>query len=310
MNDARRLSYTTGPDDEGRSVERILRSRLHLTATMVRRAKFRPQGITLDGLRVRSIEKVHAGQTVSVAIGDTEEAISASDVAPASDGSPSLLHIVMEDDDIVICDKPAGVPMHPGPGHHDDTLGNLLMAHYLERGERVGFHPVHRLDMDTSGLVVVAKSAFAQNRLQRALHTECFVRRYLAFCEGTLPTTSGTIDAPIALGDDLMHREVRAGGKAARTHYRVLSAGNVSGGISLMELQLETGRTHQIRVHMASIGHPVLGDSLYGRRSDLIDRPALHSAHLEIEHPVTGRRLVFDSPLPPDMERLLETFTD
>lgn len=352
MNAPRRLSWVCEADDEGLTVERVLRSRLHLGTGMIRRAKFREDGIVLDGQRVRSNVVVHEGQVLSVIIGDTDEKVEGSRVVPAGTApsrpalanrnkyagpSPSAADIaeliVFEDEDLVVCNKPAGLPVHPSRGHFDDTLGNLLTTHFLTEGEHIGFHPVHRLDMTTSGLMVVAKSAYVQSHLQDAMHTNKFARRYLAICEGVPEPTCGVIDAPIALAADKVHREVSPAGKPARTRYEVTSTfpspleasdpcpsvtpspyitQRPSGSLhsqailSLVSLQLETGRTHQIRVHMAHIGHALLGDAMYGCPSPLIARPALHSAHLEFEHPVTHERLVFDAPLPQDMASLLD----
>lgn len=331
MNEARRLDWICTPDDEGHTVERTLIDRLRLTPSMVRRAKFRDEGILLDGERVHSDVSVHAGQQLSVVIGDSDDKIARSKVPPAEADASSLPLvtdlIVYEDSDLVICNKPAGVPVHPCPGHQHDTLGNLLAAHFLEHGEQVAFHPVHRLDITTSGLMVVAKSAFVQSHLTDTLHTDGFIRRYLALCEGVPKPRTGIIDAPIGLAGDGARRMVTADGQPARTRYEVSETfeardenlpGHFSRPIvySLVQLELETGRTHQIRVHMAHIGCPLLGDDMYrnplaltgrlsARRPDLIGRPALHSSHLELVHPVTQERLVFDAPLPEDMASII-----
>jgi len=214
------------------------------------------------------------------------------------------LDIVHEDPDLIVLNKPPGVLVHPGHGHFDDTLGNFLMWYYQQAGDESGFHPVHRLDKGTSGLVVVAKHAHAQEKLKNQLHTSEFRRVYLAVCDGAPPEPSGTVDAPIGPVDgSLTAREVRPDGRPARTHYQVLQT---CGPRSLVELELETGRTHQIRVHMAHIGCPLTGDFLYGTENRaLIARPALHSARLELTHPITGERLRFGLPLPADMAALI-----
>ena len=170
--------------------------------------------------------------------------------------------------------------------------------------DKSDFHPVHRLDKGTSGLVVVAKHAHAQEKLKNQLHTNEFCRVYLAVCDGMPSGPSGTVDAPIGpVEGSLIAREVRSDGRPARTHYRVLQA---CGPRSLVELELETGRTHQIRVHMAHIGCPLTGDFLYGTEDRaLIGRPALHSARLELTHPITGERLCFSAPVPADMALMI-----
>ena len=178
------------------------------------------------------------------------------------------------------------------------------MYHYKELGEESDFHPVHRLDKGTSGLIVAAKHPHAQEKLKDQLHTRAFRRVYLAVCDGAPLQPSGAVDAPIGPVDgSLTARRVRPDGKPARTHYRLLET---FAPRSLVELELETGRTHQIRVHMAHLGCPLTGDFLYGREDrGLIGRPALHSAALELDHPVTGARLRFAAPLPADMAALI-----
>jgi 23S rRNA pseudouridine1911/1915/1917 synthase len=196
------------------------------------------------------------------------------------------------------------VLIHPSHGHFDDTIGNFLMWYWQQTEEESGFHPVHRLDKGTTGLLVVAKHPHGQEKLKNQLHTGAFRRRYLAVCEGHPEPGYATIDAPIGMVDgSLMQREIRPDGQASRTHYRVLST---HGPRALVELELETGRTHQIRVHMAHIGHPLTGDFLYGTEDkSLISRPALHSWQVEIAHPITGKILHLSAPLPEDMQTLL-----
>jgi 23S rRNA pseudouridine1911/1915/1917 synthase len=210
------------------------------------------------------------------------------------------LDIVYEDEDMVVVNKAPGVLVHPSHGHFSDTIGNFLMWHFLRNGEESGFHPVHRLDKGTSGLLVVAKHPHGQEKLKNQLHTGAFVRKYLAVCEGIPAPKTGKIDAPIGIAEDsAIRRKVCENGQNAVTHYRMLSERD---GRALLELCLETGRTHQIRVHMAHIGYPLTGDFLYGTEDKaLIGRPALHSWKVEVNHPVTGERLCFTAELPDDM---------
>lgn len=309
----RRLSYIAGTPDDGHTVEYILLHRLHLAPGAIRHAKFQPDGIAVNRLRARSTDHVSKGQTVSVVVGDSMQALERSQVRAV----PGPLNIVYEDDDIIVINKPAGLVMHPSSGHHDDTMGNFLCAHFASTDSHAGFHPMHRLDKGTSGLVVVATNPHAQDRLQRKLHTPDFQRTYLAICIGCPDPIQGVIDKPIGLGPEengLNTRTICNDGKQALTHYKVIQSIDLNDCItednapanekhSLVQLQLDTGRTHQIRIHMASIGCPLLGDSLYGTGSESITRPALHSSHLELVHPVTEERLAFDAPLPDDMQR-------
>lgn len=294
---ARYLTLNITSELAGQEVNTLLRRRLGLSGTVLRRVKWLEDGITLDGARVNVRVRVEEGQTLAVRLTDPSPA---SGVVPAE----GPLDIVYEDPDLIVLNKAPGVLVHPGHGHFDDTLGNYLMWHYGQTGEESDFHPVHRLDKGTSGLVVAAKHAHAQEKLKNQLHTSEFRRVYLAVCDGVPPEPSGTVDAPIGPVDgSLVAREVRPDGKPARTHYQVV---RTCGPRALVELELETGRTHQIRVHMACIGCPLTGDFLYGAENvGLIPRPALHSAQLELTHTITGERLCLSAPLPADLAALI-----
>ena len=294
---ARYLQLHIGPEQAGTEVNTLLRRVLGLSGTVLRRVKWLEDGITVDGVRVNVRYRVTGGEILSVRLTDPDTA-----AQPVPRKGP--LDMVYEDADLVVLNKAPGVLVHPSHGHFDDTIGNFLMEHYREAGEESGFHPVHRLDKGTSGLLVVAKHPHGQERLKAQLHTGAFRRVYLAVCDGAPQPPEGVIDAPIGpVEGSLMAREIRPDGQSARTRYRVLQT---SGIRSLVELELDTGRTHQIRVHMAHMGCPLTGDFLYGTENRaLIDRPALHSARLELTHPITGERLAFDCPLPEDIRRLL-----
>lgn len=294
---SRRLELAITPDLAGVKVDTLLRKRLHLSGTVIRRIKWWEDGILADGVRVRTDFRPAAGQVLSVRLSDPERR---SGVVPA----PGPLDIVYEDEDVIVLNKAPGVSVHPGPGHYDDTLGNFLVNYYEKTGQEADFHPVHRLDRGTSGLLVSAKHPHAQEALKNQLHTDAFRRVYLAVCEGVPDPSAGVIDAPLGpRPGSLMEQTVRPDGKPARTRYEVLEAGH---GRALLRLELDTGRTHQIRVHMAHTGHPLTGDFLYGTEDRaLIPRPALHSARLSFLQPVTGERLNFSFPLPEDMARLL-----
>ena len=293
---SRRLELAVTPELAGIKVDTLLKRHLGLSGTVVRWVKWLEDGILVDGRRVNTRFCPEAGQVLSVRLSDPQRS---SGVVPA----PGPLDIVHEDADLIILNKAPGVSVHPGPGHFNDTLGNFLVDYYEKTGQEADFHPVHRLDRGTSGLLVTAKHPHAQEVLKNQLHTEQFRRVYLAVCEGVFANPAGCVDAPLGpRPGSLMEQMVRPDGKPARTRYQLLERW---GGRSLVELELETGRTHQIRVHMAHIGHPLTGDFLYGTEDKaLISRPALHSAQLSILHPITGERLEFSAPLPEDMARL------
>jgi 23S rRNA pseudouridine1911/1915/1917 synthase len=223
------------------------------------------------------------------------------------------LEIVYEDTDLLVVNKAAGMVVHPAPGHHDDTLVNALLARYAELRVNEGdVRPgiVHRLDRDTSGLLIVAKNVSTQAALVEQMKCHEVVKRYLALVEGTVALDSGTIDAPI--GRNPRHRQQMAitasGSREARTHFRVLER---FPHYTLLLLQLETGRTHQIRVHLKAIGHPVVGDAVYGsgrkHASVLAQRQFLHAYQLQFAHPVTGETLELQAPLPADLQAGLDS---
>ena len=294
----RRLKLAITPELAGIKADTLLKRRLELSGTVVRRIKWLPDGILLDGIRVHTDARPREGQVLSVRLDDPERR---SGIVSA----PGPLDIVYEDEDLIVLNKAPGLSVHPGPGHFDDTLGNFLLYHYDQEGETADFHPVHRLDRGTSGLIVAAKHPHAQERLKARLHTPDFRRVYLAVCEGVPAPDSGTIDAPLGpKPGSLMEQMVRPDGKAARTRYQVLRE---NGGRALLRLELDTGRTHQIRVHLAHIGHPLTGDFLYGADEPrLIPRPALHAAELSLCHPISGARLDFSVPLPEDIAQLMD----
>jgi 23S rRNA pseudouridine1911/1915/1917 synthase len=240
---------------------------------------------------------------------------------PASHSADAIpLSVIFEDDALLVIDKPAGMVVHPAPGHRSGTLVNALLAYSPDLSAEAGDRPgiVHRLDRDTSGLIMVAKSDRVRRVLQRQFQEHRVHKTYLALLLGQLQPRWGRVCAP--LGRDPMHRQrmaVHAGGREATTEYQVLEyygqaghqAGPAAGDYTLVRAEPETGRTHQIRVHFASIGHPIAGDAVYGRRrtSLPLERQFLHAWRLGFEHPMTGEDLAFEAPLPPDLASVLAT---
>ena len=257
--------------------------------------------VTLDGRRVRPSERVRAGAQVEVTVPPAEE--------PALEPEAGIpLPILYQDLDILVVDKPAGLTVHPAPGHPRGTLVNALLARVPGlRGIAGTVRPgiVHRLDKDTSGLMVVAKNDRAMRALQKQLKDREVHKAYLALVHGVPNPRHGVIEAPV--GRHPVNRKKMAvvpGGREAITRYRVLR--EIAGGrYALLEVEPVTGRTHQIRVHLAAIGHPVFGDPLYGKRSSLLPRQFLHAARLGFKMPLGGREVEFESPLPPDLQRAL-----
>ena len=294
----RRLTLLVTPAQAGEKIDTLLRRELHLSGTVIRRVKWVEDGILLDGVRAITGQRAAAGQELSVLVSDPSPK---GDMVP----TPGPLEVVYEDGDLLVVNKAPGLPAHPGPGHYADTLCNHIAYYYQKTGVRADIHLVHRLDKGTSGLMVVAKHPHAQERLKLQLHTPAFRRLYLAVCDGVPEPPQGVVDAPLGrVPGSLIARQVDPAGQWARTRYQVLKTAH---GRSLVELELDSGRTHQIRVHMAHLGCPLTGDFLYGTENQaLISRPALHSARLILTHPVTGAELDFSLPLPQDMAALLE----
>lgn len=287
---------------DGATVEACLRSVLQASVRCVRRAKRRPGGILLDGCEAWTSAVVQAGQHLALDIADDERP-GCTDVPP----EPGPVAPVYEDDDLLVLDKPADLVMYPGPGHAGGTLLNFVLQYFLDTG-RAGYpHAVNRIDRGTTGLVVFACSGYAGEALQRQLHTRAFARTYLALCAGCLEG-AGTVDAPIARVEaGRIGFAVDPAGKPARTHWRTLGTFALPDGASatLVRLVLDTGRTHQIRLHMAHLGHPLVGDAFYGTASAHLARAALHSWDLELDHPLTGAHLHLRAPLPDDLAALV-----
>jgi 23S rRNA pseudouridine1911/1915/1917 synthase len=253
-----------------------------------------------DRPRTKAGEKLRGGESVQVSIPPPQPA------APRPEALP--LTVVYEDEHLLVVDKPAGMPVHPGPGHSGRTLVNALLAHCPDLPgiggvQRPGI--VHRLDKDTSGLIIVAKDDEAHAGLTRQLKERRVQKTYLALVEGRLSPKEALIDAPIGRDPNNRRRMMvrGVGGREAQTRYRVLEE---LPGYSLVEAAPVTGRTHQIRVHFASIGHPVAGDSVYGRRPGPAPRQFLHAWRLRFTHPITGAELEFEAPLPADLAQALD----
>ncbi len=269
----------------------LTRSRLH--------ALIEEGQVQLNGSWAKPAQRLRAGDQVSLTVPPPREL----DLIPQD----IPISLVYQDDQLIVLDKPAGLSVHPGPGHPDGTLVNALLARCSDiRGIGGAIRPgiVHRLDKDTSGLMVVAKTDQAHQSLSQQIKDRQATKGYLAVATGGLTPSQGTIEAPI--GRDPRNRKRMAvvpGGRAARTHYRVIH--NYT-GCQLVELYLESGRTHQIRVHLAHLGHALLGDRLYGRGSPLVQRHFLHAHHLGFAHPRSGEPVEFRCGLPQDLQQAVQ----
>lgn len=283
-----------------RKVLSLLRSELCLSSSLVARIKLIENGITLNGLPVHTNERVHSGDLLCVVIGHSSEYCGEGFTMGLPFG------VLYEDEDILIIDKPAGAAVHGS--RYDDEVQSIEACVNAYYGNQYMFHPVSRLDRGTSGVMAIAKNGYMHERLAALLHSSGYERTYLGIAEGKFTEQSGTISLPIGRAEgSAIKRCIKADGAAAVTHYRVLS---YSSGYSLLEFRLETGRTHQIRLHMSAIGHPLAGDWLYGTENrDLIGRPSLHSSRLVFLHPLLDKKIAISCGLPQDMAKLASDFS-
>ncbi len=286
------LTACIEPEHAGRKIKYFVRGELGVSYHQFNSLKVRG-GLLVNGTLVHANHILQPGDLVEVRLPEQAQSAVDPDDAPVT--------IVYEDDDILIIDKPAPLACQASDRQPDKALENRLVHHY---GADFVFRPVNRLDKGTSGLMAAAKNAHAYQLLQRQLHTENFVREYLAVTEGLLPAEKGVIDLPIAKIDEASVRRIvdAANGKRAVTHYCVE---HFDGKRALVRLRLETGRTHQIRVHLSHLSCPIAGDFLYGTEiAELPRRFALHSAHIELMHPLTNAKIALDSPLPQELSAL------
>lgn len=284
------LSVNISDIDSGRTVETVLKERYSVSESYLRRLKRRPGALLLNGEPVYTTHLLKEGDVVSFDPADEHKL----PIRPIS----FSLSIVFEDDWLIVLNKPKNFSVHPARDPNEPTVENALSA-YLSGTDNP--HPVTRLDKGTTGLLTVAKSGYLHARMKEIQHNGLFRKSYLAILCGVPKEQSFLIDASIgAFPGSTYRRTVREDGAQARTFCEVLAVRN---GLSLARLTPYTGRTHQLRVHMAYAGYPLYGDWLYGERSEGIDRPALHASELVFDHPITHEMISLSAPLPEDMRR-------
>lgn len=307
------IELVVGQADDGLTVRAVLQKRLGVSRRLLTRLKRTEAGITVNGRRAFTSDRVAAGDRIALRM----EAERPDGLLPQE----MPLDILYEDAHLLVLDKPAGLVVHPTKGHYANTLANGVVHHWMKRGETHRFRPAHRLDKDTSGVLAVAKNAYVHQQLAEQMKRGRIGKRYIAYVRGAPSPARGTIDAPIDRNPAAPHlRIVTPDGYPSVTHYETLAVYG-GGRAAKAGLALETGRTHQIRVHMRHIGCPLIADELYGGHGEAdpdwlteavrtAGRQALHAAELELTHPITGERMRFVSPLPDDLrrlERLLES---
>lgn len=294
-NDTGTLKFIVQNEYDGLKLNQYLRSVVKFSSRFTQKV-VRSGGVKVNNVNATLFTKLSAGDSIEVYIEKSEE----QDIIPEK----MELDIVYEDKDIIVVNKPAGIVVHPTKRYPQGTLANGLLYHFKQNGDNCIVRLVSRLDMDTSGLILVAKNAFSHMSLARDMNKEQFVKAYLAIVHGNLPQEKGVIDKPIYKPDDgSIKRIIDGRGQKSITHFNVVERFNNS---DLVRLVLETGRTHQIRVHLSSMGTSIYGDSLYGKEEDeYINRQALHAYSLQILHPRSGELLKFQCELPDDMKELL-----
>jgi 23S rRNA pseudouridine1911/1915/1917 synthase len=284
----RELSFTVPIEYNGITVKSFLRNYCKVSSRLMIKLKREPMGITNNGVHTIVTDMLAAGDVIKLCIPQDEKMIEPVNLP---------LNVLYEDRDVLIIDKPADMPMYPAPRHDCDSLANAVSAYYQNNNEKISFRPVYRLDKDTTGIVVIAKNSYSAARLSGKIDKE-----YIAICEGKL-NGSGIFCDPIGLKQGhCIQREVTKSGEKAITNWKVISN---SENHSLVYIKLETGRTHQIRVHFSHYNHPLAGDDMYGGSLSYISRQALHCAKISFIHPVTGKKLKFESGFPKDMQSLI-----
>ena len=276
-------------------IKELLRNKFNFSSRLRTKIK-KHRGVTLNGEAVNSWLIPKAGDILAISIPDE-----ISYFPP----EPIPIDPIYEDDDLLIINKQPGVVVHPTNGHPDHTIANGVTQYMLDTEQSFKIRFINRLDRDTSGLLALGKNSHAQDGFVKQVKSGVVEKKYLAIVKGLFPEDNGTIDVPLGRPDpDQVHRGVVTGGNPSVTHFKVLE--RFESGYTLMELILETGRTHQIRVHLSHLGYPIVGDTLYGTADDdLIKRQALHAESLSFLHPVTGAPLHLKAPLPEDMVQLL-----
>ena len=283
------LTYIVPPEYHGEMLQTFLRRACGLSYRMVVKLKRVENGMTVDGKPWRSIDRVNAGQTVRLRMPEDTVRI---------EGAEMPLTVVYEDDHLLVVDKPPYLAVHPSAGKPEPTLANGVVAYFEKKGTPLSFRPVNRLDRNTSGLLVAAKSPHVAFALAQKPE-----KVYFALVLGRLEG-GGTIRQPIRVKEGCtITREVGEGGKDSITHWQALAS---DGEVTLVRVVIETGRTHQIRVHMSWLGYPLVGDTMYGTDEHYLPRHGLHCTLTTLQHPITGQQLTFNAPLPEDMRALLQ----
>ena len=293
-----KLSYTVKDKDTYSTVKEVLKAYFQVSDRLLLKLK-KNNKIFLNDELTNINSNVKTNDIISFVLDFIEDN---SNIIPTK----MDLNILYEDKSYIVLNKPAGIPVHPSMDHYEDSLSNGLKYYFEKNNLKRKMRPINRLDKNTSGLVMFAKNEYIQESLIKEMKNNIFYKEYIAICEGKFNKTSGVINYPIARKENsIIERCVNINGDPAITRYEVIEY-NKEGNYSIVKCILETGRTHQIRVHMSYIGHPILGDTLYGHQSNLIDRQALHSYMISFIHPINKNSVTYTAPLYNDMKKLIK----
>lgn len=289
------INYVVNSSDSYLNINDVLNLEFHMSSRLVLKL-IKNNNILLNGIPSDTRKLVKENDIISINFNIEEDN---SNIVPHK----MNLDIVYEDEWLLIVNKPAGIAVHPSILHYEDSLSSGIKYYFDNIGLKKKIRPVNRLDLNTSGLIIFAKCEYIQDALSKQMNNKTFHKEYLSICDGIFQNKSGTLNFPIARKENsIIERCVNCNGQTAITHYKVLKEFK---NYSLVQCTLETGRTHQIRVHMAHVGHPLVGDTLYGKTSSLISRQALHSSKIKFMHPISRKVIEFTSPVPEDMKKLL-----
>ena len=293
----RNIDYIIDEDSAGLRVEQFLR-RKRYSGQNLSEIKRMPKSILVNGVHYYMRQELSKGDHLQVRICETQN----SEKIPPT---KLPLDIIYEDEDLLVLNKPAGMPIHPSLNNYTNSIANALAYYFQSQGKPFIFRCCNRLDRDTSGLTIVSKHLVSGSILSDMTKYREVHREYLAIARGSVTPSEGTIQAPLGRKEGtIIERTVDwEHGEDAVTHYKVVKGAN---GHSLVSLRLETGRTHQIRIHMKYLGYPLIGDYLYNPDMEYMTRQALHSHHMEFTHPITGEHMSFTAPLPEDMARVMQ----
>ena len=294
-----KYEHTVASDEYGLTINQILKKNYKFSSRFKTKMKYQSL-VDLNGTPAPGYIRPEVGDVIGVRLPEETSDFEPEDIP---------LDIIYEDDDLILINKQPGIIVHPTKGHPEHTIANGVMKYMADTDQSFKVRFANRIDMDTSGIIIVAKNANAQNALSSQMRAGTVVKKYMALVEGSPEEDRFSIDLPVGRPspESIQRAVMYEGGKSALSEVTVLERFHSAeyGDHTLVEVRIKTGRTHQIRVHLSHMGHPIAGDILYGGGTDLIDRQALHAFHIEFSHPMTGERVSFDAPLPEDLKKVL-----